>query len=238
VRRVDPPLACLALTLLLAAAGCARGPLHGGGHGSAPADGDSATVPDGESGDALPPDPVPADRCDPLALLADVPREVPGWTLDPEPILPVEYYASSPLGFVGRMFRSERRCAIVAAARPADIDAVFEAMEEERAASGTAHGRKTVTRRAPEANQVTALVRDGTDRIFLVRVFGSTEPETLAPFLDALLPEPVDEADAAADADAGADDGADAPPPCPARNPLDDPYDPRGFYGPPGDCWL
>jgi len=235
VHRVDRPPARLFLLVVLVAAGCAKGPLRSGHGPLADGDGDGGTSepPGGEAGDAARPDPEASDRCDPVALLAYVPRDVPGWNLDPAPIYPYEHYAGVPLGFVGRLFRGERRCAIVAAGRPADVAAVFQAMAEERATFGKVHGRDTATRRAPEANQVTTLVRDGTDRVYLVRMFGSTDPETLAPFLEALLPESADGADVGPD-----DDDADVPPPCPASNPFGHPYDPAAFYGPPGDCWL
>jgi hypothetical protein len=230
-------LSVAVLVILAALSGCARRPLRSARSAERPdasADRDaSAAAGDGAGGVAE--DPAPADPCDPAVLLPTLPRDVPGWTLARSPVFPYERFAGVPVGFVGRLFRRDRACAVVAAARPADAAAALEALAEEHAQPGRLRGRPTFTRAAPEANQATTWVLDGGSTLFMVRIFGATDPEALRPFLDAL---PL----AGAGADGGT--GRSASPVdagvagCPTRDPFPDAFDPRAFYGPPGDCWL
>jgi hypothetical protein len=196
---------------------------------------DDSNLADGVAAGSVPDasfiDPAATGRCSPLAQLAAIPRDVPGWTVERSPIFPYERLAGYLTGLVGRLYRGEQSCAVAAAARLADVADVFARLAEERGArTGRFQGRRTVTRAAPEANQVTTWIADDPDRIVLVRAFGSTDPETLRPFLEALFP--------AAAPDAGTAEPPDVVEDCGPQNPLPDAYDPDAFYGPPGDCWL
>lgn len=222
------------LALLVLCAGCNRGPVR-----IPPGDGafDAGIVwAPGAAGDGgRRTDPRPDGPCDPLALLARIPTEVPGWVAEEEPIYPHEAIGGYFVGGVGRLYRDPNgRCAIVAAGRPKDALAAAKALAEERLAAGRRRRVATLSRPAPEANQVTtwAFPPDGT--VLWVRAFGTTDPATLEPFLEALFPAADTEAGArppAADAlDAG---GVE----CPPTAPFADVYDPGAFYSPPGDCW-
>lgn len=227
-----PRAGCLALLGLLA--GCNRGPVRippsdgtfdaGIGPASGPAD-------DGGRGFDREAD----GPCDPLALLVRIPTDVPGWTPEPEPIYPHEAIGGYFVGGIGRLYRNARgRCALVAAGRPNDTLAAAKALAEERLATGRRNRVPTLSRSAPEANQVTtwAFPPDGT--VVWVRAFGTTDPATLEPFLEALFP--AEDADGGDDGGTSDPDAADAVE-CPPTAPFADVYDPGAFYSPPGDCW-
>jgi hypothetical protein len=223
----------LALSLAaLALAACNRGPVRmTRGSGTADDSDLTADVAAGPAPDASFVDPDATSRCSPFAQLAAIPRDVPGWTVERSPIFPYERLAGYFTGFVGRLYRGGKSCAVASAARLADAAKVFDRLAEERGARADRfQGRPTLTRASPEANQVTTWIADGADRIVLVRAFGSTDPDILRPFLEALFP--------ASAPDAGTTERPDAVEECGLQNPLPDAYDPDAFYGPPGDCWL
>jgi hypothetical protein len=91
--------------------------------------------------------------------------------------------------------------------------------------------------RSLPADQVTAWVPEGPDRLVMVRAYGTVDPDVLQPFLDALFP-PSD-ADGGTDvetssAETGAVDDAGAP--CPGRNPHAWAFGDGTFWAPPGEC--
>jgi hypothetical protein len=223
----------LGLSVLSLGPGCSRGPVRiPRGDGSAGIRDAGAAEPVDGVADGIVADPDATDRCALPALLSRIPRTVAGWTILRSPVYPYEFFSSIPIGFVGRLYRAgPGRCVVVAVARPADRDAALRALAEEQARTIDAHGRYGLTVPARPANQVTTWIRDGDDRLLMLRAFGTIDPDVLAPFLDALYP-------GAADADGGEDSAADTPegPPCPPGNPLADPYAPEAFYSPPGDC--
>lgn len=219
------------LALLVLFAGCNRGPVRiSAGDGAL----DAGITPPPDSADdgKRRTDPQPDGPCDPLALLARIPTEIPGWVAEDEPIYPYEAIGGDFVGGVGRLYRNPSgRCAIVAVGRPADAAAAAKTLAEERLVAGRRRGTTTLSRRAPEANQVTtwAFPPDGT--VLWVRAFGTTDPAMLDPFLDALLPM------AGADRIPATEFHGAAPEKCPPTAPFADVYDPGAFYSPPGDCW-
>ena len=236
-RRRPPPAppkprsAALALLLLLGA--CNRGPVRvPPGDGSFDAGVIPAPGPPDDGGRR--PDPDADGPCDPLALLARLPLEVPGWRAESDPIFPHESVGGSFVGCVGRLYRApDGRCAIAAAGRPIDALAAAKALTEERLQAGRRGRVPTLTRAAPEAKQVTtwAFPPDGT--LLLVRAFGTTDPQALEPLLDALFPaEPTDGGTVPGAADPAAAGAVECPPTVPFANV----YDPGAFYSPPDDC--
>lgn len=181
------------------------------------------------------PDPDADGPCDPLALLARLPLEVPGWRAEDDPIFPYEWVGGSFVGCVGRLYRApDGRCAVAAAGRPIDALAAAKALTEERLRTGRRGGVPTLTRPAPEAKQVTtwAFPPDGT--LLLVRAFGTTDPLALEPLLDALFPAETPDGGTVP---GGLDPGdAGAVVECPPTAPFANVYDPGAFYSPPDDC--
>ena len=221
------------LALLLCTAACNRGPVR-----IPPGDGafDAGVIPGADPADdgGRHPDPEAVGPCDPLALLARLPLEVPGWRAENDPIFPHELIDHRIMGCVGRLFRApDGRCALVAAGRPFDVRAAQQALFDERLTSNRRGGVTTLSRPSPEADQITTWAFPGDGTVLLVRAFGTTDPETLEPFLATLFP------DGGTDAGPGA---ATADPPdagsadCPPTAPFADVYDPGAFYSPPGDC--
>ncbi|MBI5488543.1 MAG: hypothetical protein HY905_14515 [Deltaproteobacteria bacterium] len=235
------------LWALLPALACSRGPvrIRPERRAEAGVDAPAELAPDA-SPDAR--DPLPSDRCDPLALLPSIPRSVPGWTADPAPIYPYEIFAGVPVGFVGRLFRSEHGCVAVGIGRPADPEAAGKALLAERPRAIDVQGRQGWVFPSVPANQITIWVRDAADRLVMLRAYGGVDPDVLQPFLDALFPAPdgEDAGDATPhdgepptppDAGPGEDFDAGENPDCAGRYPMADAFDPATFWGPPGECW-
>ncbi|MBN1774774.1 MAG: hypothetical protein JXB32_26180 [Deltaproteobacteria bacterium] len=232
VHQPDRRIPVLALLPLLAA--CNRGPVRiPPGDGSFDAGVIPATGPADDGGRHA--DPEADGPCDPLALLGRLPTEVPGWRAEDAPIFPHEPIDGEFVGLVGRLYRApDGRCAVAATGRPADVLAVAKALTEERLRAGRRGRVPTLTRAAPEADQVTTWAFPPDGSLILVRAFGTTDAAMLEPFLETLFP--IADADAGAGAGTAAADPADAGTvECPPTAFLDV-YDPDAFYSPPGDC--
>ena len=126
-------------------------------------------------------DPPPSDGCDPLGLLPLVPRGVPGWTVAAAPVFPYEIFAGAPVGFTGRLFRADSGCVVVGVSRPADVEAAVKALTVERPRTVDVGGRHGMVFPSLPANQVTTWVRDGADRLFLLRAYGTVDPTCSSP---------------------------------------------------------
>lgn len=185
-------------------------------------------------------DPAADGPCDPIHWLDDVPAPPNGWTVLRSPVRPFEHFDGRPVGLVGRVFRKDGRCVVVAAGRPEDPKLVPRALKAEKdvVRRRTTDGA-TYTRIAERARQATVwVVRGG--RLLLIRAYGTTDVEALVPFLDAagIVPLP-DEPDRRRrnDPPAAAADASVAPAACPPGNPLPDAYADETFWAPPPECF-